>query len=107
MSSSGPFGTVKICPGCQKQIVSVHDEHKGPQAVSWHRRCLVCCTCRKALDSSAKVQVARGKRLVPSCTTCLVSHNLFPTHIIANNHMNHLQLQQNKVKREEERGAKC
>ncbi|KAI8337140.1 hypothetical protein BC941DRAFT_426803 [Chlamydoabsidia padenii] len=68
------FGTVKVCPGCQDRITSFHDERTGPRAAKWHRQCLVCCSCQKVLDSSAKVhQAPESDRLVPSCTTCLVS----------------------------------
>ncbi|SAM09588.1 hypothetical protein [Absidia glauca] len=67
------FGTVKVCPGCTDRITSVHDERTGPRAAKWHRQCLVCCSCQKVLDSSAKVhQDSDTDRLVPSCTTCLV-----------------------------------
>lgn len=98
MTSASTFGTVKVCPGCQHRIVSVHDEYKGPQAVSWHRQCLVCCTCRKSLDSSAKVHVTHGKRLVPSCTTCLVSHFLLPINSITNDPMNDYSYNKTKLK---------
>ncbi|KAI8099333.1 uncharacterized protein BX664DRAFT_310316 [Halteromyces radiatus] len=67
------FGTVKVCPGCQERIVSVHEERTGPRAAKWHRHCLACHSCHKPLDSSAKVYQAPGsQQLIPSCTTCLL-----------------------------------
>ncbi|ORZ10513.1 hypothetical protein BCR42DRAFT_333528 [Absidia repens] len=72
------FGTVKVCPGCQNRIESVHEERTGPRAAKWHRQCLVCCSCNKVLDSSAKVhQALENERLIPSCTTCLVRKFFF------------------------------
>ncbi|ORZ25160.1 hypothetical protein BCR42DRAFT_385812 [Absidia repens] len=67
------FGAIKVCPGCQSRIASVHEECTGPRAAKWHRQCLVCSSCRKVLDSSAKIHHTPEKDLlVPTCTTCLL-----------------------------------
>jgi hypothetical protein len=78
MSSRGRplprFGVTKDCPGCNKRIVSVHEEIPGPKASRWHKKCLACNGCNKVLDSGATVHQNDGTgNLEPWCTTCLVS----------------------------------
>lgn len=68
------FGVLRKCPGCGDRITSVRDELSGPNALKWHKKCLICTGCNKKLDSGATVQEDKVKLKVhPWCTTCQLS----------------------------------
>ncbi|KAF9181139.1 hypothetical protein BGZ50_005718 [Haplosporangium sp. Z 11] len=49
------FGGVMTCPRCH-QPVGVMDQVPGPDSTKWHKKCLNCKGCKKALDSSAQTR---------------------------------------------------
>lgn len=65
------FGGSKTCPACH-QTINLLEEKNGPMASKWHKKCLKCESCSKALDSSA-IMKDNGKFTSLVCRSCHVS----------------------------------
>ncbi|KAI9288070.1 hypothetical protein BC943DRAFT_182953 [Umbelopsis sp. AD052] len=62
------FGGSKTCPACH-QTINLLEEKNGPMASKWHKKCLKCEACSKALDSSA-IMKDNGQFTSLVCRSC-------------------------------------
>lgn len=69
------FGGSKTCPACH-QTINLLEERNGPMASKWHKKCLKCESCSKALDSSA-IMKDNGMFTSLVCRSCHVSKRSF------------------------------
>ncbi|KAL2913932.1 hypothetical protein HK105_206523 [Polyrhizophydium stewartii] len=58
------LGGTTTCPKCAKGVFPF-EKVGGPLNTSWHKACLKCTKCSRALDSMAKM-----RELEPFCTAC-------------------------------------
>lgn len=69
------LGGTKKCSGCLKSVFPM-DQCAGPNGTWFHKACLRCVRCKKAMDSSSKLlEEHKDQRLDIFCRTCWDARN--------------------------------